>query len=86
MTKPMYRTAVEKAKSIDVELRADDKRLNKGCVFLIHDDGSTFCWNSAFVKRWNDYVMVFTEHHGFHVYDNDDVEFVAEIPRNKKRS
>jgi hypothetical protein len=53
-------------------------------VYLSHDDGSSFFWQNAFVTRFRGYVIVFTEHHGFHVYDNDDVVIVAETQRNKR--
>jgi hypothetical protein len=82
--KPRYSAAMTEAKKRDEKLRANDPRLNIGGVYLSHDDGSSFFWQSAFIQRWRGYVMVFTEHHGFRVYDNDDVVTVAETQRNKR--
>jgi hypothetical protein len=43
-------------------------------VSLIHEDGSTLYFDSAFLmcvdKVW---LAVFTEHHGTHVYHIDDL-------------
>lgn len=83
-SKPLYREVREHAKAIDAKLRADDKRLNKGGVYLIHDDSSSFFWDSAFIQRWKGWVMIFTEHHGFHIYDLSEVPYVVAVPRNKE--
>jgi len=82
--KPRYSAAMTEAKKRDEKLRADDPRL-RGYTVLQHEDGSHFCWDSAFAVRWRGYLMVFTEHHGYHVYDNNDVVFAAwNIARNKR--
>jgi hypothetical protein len=78
-----YADAKTQAKEIDSALRADDPRFGRA-VHMIHDEGSTFFWECAFVVDIGDkYISIFTEHHGFHVYDRDDVVSVkqyAEIP------
>lgn len=54
-------------------LRADDPRFSRK-VSLIHEDGCTMYFDSAFLmyvdKVW---LAVFTEHHGAHVYHIDDL-------------
>lgn len=72
----------ELAKNIDANLLSSDKRFGKS-VYIRHDDGSTMMFDCAFVERLivdNDldkvYYLVFTEHHGFHVYHSEDVDFI----------
>lgn len=74
------------AQEIDKTLRADDPRLS-GAVVLHHEDGAALFYDSAFLMRYYDaehgnwgacttpgeWIMVFTEHHGFHVYPVDDL-------------
>jgi hypothetical protein len=73
------RRALEIAADIDSKLTASDPRF-RGTVLLYLDDGSHFFWDSAFVQSEKTadghWLMVFTEHHGFHVYAWDDVEGV----------
>lgn len=61
---------------LDKKLLVTDRRFN-GSVFLAHRDGGHFFWNSAFVEIWKSdpqsWAVVFTEHHGPHVYDTEDV-------------
>ncbi len=85
MKKPTHSQAVTEASAMSVALKASDPRFNKGGVFLIHDDGSSFFWNSAFSVKWKGYLFVFAEHHGFVVYDNDDVVFTGDIAKNKRK-
>ena len=55
------------------KLRADDVRLRRS-VLLIHEEGTTMLFRKAFrMTTGRDYVVVFTEHHGFHIYHNDEV-------------
>jgi hypothetical protein len=45
-------------------------------VQISHDDGSFFLWKRAFAhnpkndQRW---LAVYTEHHGYHLYHEDDL-------------
>lgn len=69
-----YKEALERVKEYDSKLQADDGRF-RSCVRLILDDGSIFMWNRAFIMTIanTDYLAVFTEHHMFHIYDQDDI-------------
>lgn len=76
-----FKEAEALAQEIDKDLRATDPRF-RNAVYLRHEDGSTFIWNNAFLDYTEvhanalfdmEYVIVFTEHHGFHVYNTDDV-------------
>lgn len=74
------------AAEIDKDLKATDPRFRHS-VYLIHEEGTTLFFENAFIVRyydrlhrdWGDcsfqgeWAMVFTEHHGFHVYPLDDL-------------
>lgn len=83
--KVYFPQAYDKAAQINGSLKASDPRFNKGGVFLIHDDGSSFFWNSAFSMTWEGFILIFAEHHGFMVYNKNDVAFTGYIPRNKRK-
>ena len=70
-----YKEARKKAKDIAKRLRATDPRLD-GSVSVSHDDGSFFLFRNAFAQRIadSDWFMVFTEHHGFHIFHESDAE------------
>ncbi len=60
----------------DKDLRSDDKRLNR-FVYLVHEDGSSMFYSSAFAVKYpqnNDFICIFTEHHGFFVEALDDLQ------------
>lgn len=76
-SKPMQQ-AEAFAAEIDKGLRADDPRFNGWCRVSM-DDGSFFLWDAAFYEihevagaKW---VMVFTEHYGTHVFDEEDAMY-----------
>ena len=80
------------AEMLDKHLRADDSRLQH-CVLILHEEGTTLFFRNAFLKRYHDgehgdwgdsenpgeWIMVFTEHHGFHVYPVDDLSWFQEL-------
>jgi hypothetical protein len=54
-------------------VKGTDKRL-QGSVFIQHEDGSVFLWDSAYANIYDkDVVIVLTEHHGWFVYWLDDL-------------
>lgn len=80
MTSP-YETVEEIAKSVDKTLLATDPRL-RGAVSIAHEDGSFFLFRDAFACKHTvehktlgpqSFVIVFTEHYGFHIYDQSEV-------------
>lgn len=80
--KPPYDIALEKAAEYDKTLLANNDGFNKVTV-VKHEDGSHFMFMNAFAIRYDfvhqvlgdsSYFLVFSEHHGCHVYDCDDVE------------
>lgn len=79
------------AEKIDKQLTAYDFLYT---VFVRHEDGSVFVWRDAVAIVYADetkdrlgsvalkdhpvYLMVFTEHHLFHVYDMEEIEVFYE--------
>lgn len=66
------------AKAYDHKLLATDTRFNR-TVTLSHVDGSFFKWRRAFVMERTNWIIVFTEHHGYHIYDKDDLNDVTQF-------
>jgi len=79
-----YATAIAVAEEHDATLRATDFPGDQ-MVLVLLDDGSQFTWDSAFMRWWSDatdgadYLLVFTEHHGYHVYEQSEVLRYAEF-------
>lgn len=67
------RGAYEKAKQIDAGLTAYDFEWGAR-VYIKHEDGTELDFNYAFVRKEDEWVFIFTEHHGFHVYHMEDLE------------
>lgn len=67
-----YKDALDWAAKYDNGLRATDKRFN-GSALIVHQDGSVLLFDHAFLLRRSGYLMMFSEHHGFRVFDPEDV-------------
>ena len=67
-----YREAEQVAKEADKKLSAYDFHVDS-LVHIIHEEGTILAYRSAFTKEWKDYIFVFTEHHGTHVYHKSDL-------------
>lgn len=84
--------ATDKANEYDKTLRADDKRFDRTTV-VNHEDGSHFLFMNAFACSYGftheklgkqEYILVFTEHHGTHVYSSDDVTVFSISGENRE--
>lgn len=79
--------ARERAAEFQSELRSDDPRF-QGALAVRHEDGSFLFFENAFfaispgpgavsvggrTMEYSDWCIIFTEHHGFHVYSWDEV-------------
>lgn len=69
------------------DLRADDPRFNHD-VRVIHEDGSSFFWKSAFLvsvktRNLGTWVAVFAEHDGHHFWDPDELKDWQQYKRTK---
>lgn len=62
--------ALEKAKAIDDTLTAND--FHSTCVSVEHSDGTRFFFTHAILLMEGPWWMVFTEHHGYHVFHEED--------------
>lgn len=79
--KTPYNETVDLAASFDKKLLATDPRFNRTTI-VQHEDGSHFLFMNAFACKHSVdhptlgrqyFIVVFTEHHGTHVYDADEV-------------
>ena len=63
----------KKAEAYDKTLLATDVRFQRS-VKILHEDGSVMVWNHAFLMSVEgEWIVCFTEHHGFHVYHETDL-------------
>jgi hypothetical protein len=60
----------EWAKTIDNNLKAIDFEPNR-FVVVEHEDGSRFLFASSFIVEKDGFQVVFTEHHGYHIFDKN---------------
>ncbi len=74
------------AEMIQSKLRGDDPRL-MGAVLIRHGDGSVLFFENSFAEQhernkaydnkkfdYSDWWYIFSEHHGVHVYADDEVK------------
>lgn len=64
------------AKAYDKKLKASDKRF-QGTVKIIHEDGSVFLFEHAFIMLKEDWTVCFSEHCGFMCFHNDSLAFCS---------
>src|SRR5271156_3637992 len=77
-----YTTAHKVAKQIDSELRAND--FDPNCITIVlHEEGTQLIYHSSFPRKWKDWMFIFTEHHGFHVYHMSDLIGCSEYYRRE---
>lgn len=83
----------------DAKLLATDKRFRKA-VHVIHEEGTTMFFENAFLMKKtvkippeklsrigpdeDIWIIIFTEHHGFHIYHKDDLSSYFEYERSYK--
>ena len=67
-----YNQAKAIAEARDKTLTADEPGFDSK-VFIAHQDGSTLNFTNAFFEIDEDYCFIYTEHHGFHVYNINDL-------------
>lgn len=67
-----YNQVKRNATKLGLDLRADDPRFRRS-VYLLHEEGTTFLWRYAFALLFEEWYVIFTEHHGTHVYHESDL-------------
>jgi hypothetical protein len=74
-----YQEAEQIAKDADKKLDFS----SRGLVLIIHEEGSVLTFQNALLKEWKDYIFIFTEHHGTHVYHKTDLSSYANYTRQE---
>ena len=69
------------AKGMDGKLTAEAFQQNE-CVIIQHNDGSSFIFRCAFMIKRDEYIIVFTEHNGYHIFHKDDLSFYTNNNKN----
>lgn len=64
----------EIAALIDSKLLATDKRFNRS-VTVIHQEGTVFHYQNAFLMTYKEWIMIFPEHHAPQCLMKEDLEF-----------
>ena len=67
-----FREITNLAQEYDKTLQADDSRFRRS-VAINHEDGSHFHCKNAFLLIKEDWIIVFTEHFGTHIFDQSDL-------------
>lgn len=68
------------AKEIDVSLKATDKRF-RNSVKLVTDEGTVLLYENAFLLKKENWLLLFTEHHGYNVFCEDDLLHYSQYKR-----
>jgi hypothetical protein len=69
------REANKRAKLFDAGITAYDFQWEHR-VHVIHDDGTHLNFNYAFYMKEEEWYYIFTEHHGTHVYHEEDLSAI----------
>jgi len=80
MESVQLREVKSKVEVYDKGLLATDPRFRRE-VTIIHEDGSYFHWRDAFLMKLDDWIVCFTEHHGFHIFHFSDLDSYWESER-----
>ena len=67
-----YKAIHEYANAKNLELTCDNGTFN-GKVCIKHNDGTILKLRYAFTEEGDDYIIAFTEHHGFFIYPKDEI-------------
>lgn len=78
-----YKDIYQKALDYNSKIKSTDGRFTH-YVYIGHIDGTTLMFDSAFLMSLLDnnemkWIICFTEHHGFHVYPDEDLTFCVEL-------
>lgn len=76
-----FNEAAVYAGEYDDELLATDPRFKRS-VLLVHEDGSIFHIDSAFLMQKGQFVFMFSEHHSYRVFDKSDLLSFIEVKKD----
>ncbi len=77
-----YKEAKQKCEELAQQyiVRLKDKNGGLSSVFssetnvsIIHEEGTELFYRYAIVHKWKEWFLILTEHHGNHVYHEDDL-------------
>lgn len=68
--------AKEKIEKINKKLKSTDKRFKNSISITNVYDNSFMFFNNGFAEKHDEWWFVFTEHHGFHLYCDDEIKIV----------
>ena len=71
-----YKEIQKKAAEIDATLGVDNDGYFHRVIHVVHRDGSSMILVHAHVQKHEMWYMVFSEHNGWHVFHEDDIEFL----------
>jgi len=74
----MYNDAEKKAYERDKNLTCDQPGMFAHTVHVVHQDGSTVFLMHAHVEKDGPYYMVFSEHVGWLVFHEEDIDHIRE--------
>ena len=77
-----YKEALEYAKTVDKDLRSDTEF--KKVVKVFPSDGSEFIWMDAQLEELDEWIIVYTEHYRYHVFEKFLLNSYAETDENDK--
>lgn len=77
-----YTEALRVAREADNKLTAYDFHCDN-LVVVLHEEGTQLMFRSAFLKKWMDWVFIFTEHHNTLVYHKDDLHSYAQYTQKE---
>jgi hypothetical protein len=60
------------------KLTVQDFNSNKG-VYIQHQDGSSFIFRYAFYETVDEYLFVYSEHNGYHIFHIEDLDTFGSI-------
>lgn len=62
----------KRVERIDSQISTTDPRLSR-TVRIIHEEGTELIFESAFLLMYEGWVIIITEHHGPHFYEEEDL-------------
>jgi hypothetical protein len=75
--KLVYKTVQKKAEEKNKNIKPND--FNEKYVYYIGKDGTTLLFKNAFIEDSGSYILIFTEHYGYHVMHKDETISCTQI-------
>jgi hypothetical protein len=84
-----YKKIEKIVQEYDSKLKATHKGF-RNAVHIIHEEGTVLFYQNAFLRKIIDvaddsWIIVFTEHHGYHIYHSTDLDCFIEYTRSYEK-